>query len=1015
MKPLKITMQAFGPFAGCETVDFAQLGTRSFFLIHGPTGAGKTTLLDAICFALYGSTSGGERQPKAMRSDHADASMPTRVELEFALGEQRYRVERSPAQVRARLRGSGTTEVAATAELAVWESGAWSPLAQQASRVTEQIRGLLGFSEEQFRQVIVLPQGRFRDVLTANSSEREEILARLFRTEIYQRIEEALKRASAGLKEAAKRIEQQRAGVLGQVGVTNDTELADQIAAQDSALGAARAHQTSVAVQHNEARNALEAGRQARAALDEAVAAAAHHASVAEGLREHQARQARIEAARRAMAVAPALDRQARAKLGLARADALLGEANDALAAQAEAARKAADELQREQQKEPDRVEARQRVGDLDSIANALEAWQKAERERVSVSKALQAEQVAQDARQDELKKLGVARQSLTEQREVALKKAALKAAADADHERLVGQVAMLRELAAVREELAVCKAGRDQADTALNKAVAARDAALESRSGIERAWVAGQAARLAALLEAGCPCPVCGASEHPAPAHAGSEIVSDESLEVARTACSSAEAALEQARIRRQDADAQLQIVSNRLALLQQSLGELARLSLEEGERRQAAAAAACQAVTVAAQEQVALEQQLAELAERSEKTEQAIAQRQPVLENLKAEHAGAIAASTLHLNAVPEALRAPGALAAAHRTAIGLLEALDAALRKAQDADKRAVEALSAAQSRQRERAAACAQAVEERRDAEEALAVALRDHDFADPEACQAARLAASELAALEVAAREYEHARAQAEQRLTSAQARAKDLAPPDLAALGQRAAEAESALTNAIEAVEKARSRLEELGRAHTRLTQLAEENQDLMARYAVLGRLSEIADGQNPHRMTFQRYVLATLLDEVLEAASIRLLRMSRSRYELQRVQTQTDMRSAGGLDLQVFDHQTGTARPANTLSGGEGFLAALSLALGLADVVQSRTGGIQLETLFVDEGFGTLDPESLDFAINTLIDLQQGGRLVGIISHVTELRERIDVRLEVRPSTKGSRIAFAL
>jgi len=177
----------------------------------------------------------------------------------------------------------------------------------------------------------------------------------------------------------------------------------------------------------------------------------------------------------------------------------------------------------------------------------------------------------------------------------------------------------------------------------------------------------------------------------------------------------------------------------------------------------------------------------------------------------------------------------------------------------------------------------------------------------------------------------------------------------------------------------------------------------------------VLGRLSEVANGNNPRRMTFQRFVLATLLDEVLEAASLRLLRMSRGRYALQRVREQGDQRVAGGLDLEVFDHDTGGTRPANTLSGGEGFLASLSLALGLADVVQSRAGGIQLDTLFVDEGFGTLDPESLDFAIRTLLDLQQAGRLVGIISHVTELRERIDVRLEVRPGVAGSQAVLRL
>src|SRR5690606_35757018 len=175
--------------------------------------------------------------------------------------------------------------------------------------------------------------------------------------------------------------------------------------------------------------------------------------------------------------------------------------------------------------------------------------------------------------------------------------------------------------------------------------------------------------------------------------------------------------------------------------------------------------------------------------------------------------------------------------------------------------------------------------------------------------------------------------------------------------------------------------------------------------------YAVFGRLAEVAGGANPLRMSFQRFVLATLLDEVLEAASLRLARMSRNRYELQRRREAGDQRMAGGLELEVFDHYTGASRPANTLSGGESFLAALALALGLADVVQSRAGGVQMDTLFIDEGFGTLDPESLDFALSTLVDLREKGRMVGLISHVAELRERVDARLEVLAGPAGSRL----
>ena len=203
---------------------------------------------------------------------------------------------------------------------------------------------------------------------------------------------------------------------------------------------------------------------------------------------------------------------------------------------------------------------------------------------------------------------------------------------------------------------------------------------------------------------------------------------------------------------------------------------------------------------------------------------------------------------------------------------------------------------------------------------------------------------------------------------------------------------------------------------EQINRFTSWLDQLDRTGQEISAlegRYKAVGRIAEVANGRNAQGITFQRFVLVALLDDVLAAASHRLQVMSKGRFELERARERLDQRTAGGLDLMVFDAYTGTSRPVNTLSGGESFIASLSLALGLSDVVQAYAGGIKLETIFVDEGFGSLDPESLDLAFRALIDLQQGGRLVGIISHVPELKERVDVRLEIAPSNRGSTVKF--
>jgi exonuclease SbcC len=241
------------------------------------------------------------------------------------------------------------------------------------------------------------------------------------------------------------------------------------------------------------------------------------------------------------------------------------------------------------------------------------------------------------------------------------------------------------------------------------------------------------------------------------------------------------------------------------------------------------------------------------------------------------------------------------------------------------------------------------------------------------------------------------------------------AAAKDLVAADLPALESVAASAEKAVEENVAHQRVLAAKLAQLDATLARLRDLDAELATLDARHAVIGQIANVANGRNPYNMTFQRYVLGVFLDEVLYAASQRLRIMSRGRFLLRRVREAAGGRSAGGLDLEVEDTYTSTARPVSTLSGGESFLASLALALGLADVVQGYAGGIRLETIFVDEGFGTLDPEALDLAIRALRDLQQGGRLVGIISHVTELKEWIDARLEITRDRRGSSARFVI
>ena len=362
-----------------------------------------------------------------------------------------------------------------------------------------------------------------------------------------------------------------------------------------------------------------------------------------------------------------------------------------------------------------------------------------------------------------------------------------------------------------------------------------------------------------------------------------------------------------------------------------------------------------------------------------------------------------------------IPAELRDPAALQVARTASVktrdSLKQALDAATTAANKSSTTLTEVKTQEEASKQAAAKLAVQQTEKARDFDERLKAA----QFADAEAYRAARLDDEAIDTLDTGITAYDASLIAAGERQARAAAETCDLLRPDMAAQIAKHEASKAAQLAASNAVRDALAALDVTTKSVESLKRLSAGYQTLEARFAVLKQVADVASGANPQRMSFQRYVLATLLDEVLAATTMRLRVMSRGRYEMRRKLQAGDQRAAAGLDLEVFDQYTGTTRAVSTLSGGESFLASLALALGLSDVVQSYAGGIRLDAIFVDEGFGTLDPEALDYAIRTLKDLQQAGRLVGIISHVAELKEWIDARLEVKASQTGSVAAFVL
>lgn len=1011
MKPLELTMQAFGPFASVQTVDFTALGERALFLIHGATGAGKTTLLDALCFALYGDTSGGERDARAMRSDHAPADLPTAVTLEFALGTERFKVVREPAQRRPKQRGSGEREVPATAQLDRWDGAAWKSLATQPGKVTAAVVDLLGFDSEQFRQVVVLPQGRFRDLLTARSDAREAILQTLFRTERYREIGEALKREARDVEVAARELRIRRDTLLQQADAADEAEL--QARRSDSAgeLEHARAAEQVARQSDAAARAELAAGRDAVARLDELEQAQRAVTALEARLPETALLRGERDAARRAAAVEVAARAAELAQREHAQAGEAAANANKAHLVADEARRNTTALLQTEQAQEAVRQQLAKEVERLGELVKRC-ARLRTERDKLAdLHKRRDAAAVAIEA--------SATRHAELERQLSEIRAACEALKADAARGELFAMqlkeaeqaLARLEQHAQALQTLSRAEADAAQAARALAQADASLGAARNALAERELALRLSHAAALAAHLHQGEPCPVCGATEHPSPANAaerGGETDVTAEPDAERKVLAAAERQRDEAFTAHATRSAKTAELRERVEASAKSVGDLdaGALAARRAELTQSLADSKAAATALQAR-QAALGALEGDLANARKTQEQARHDR----DALEREIAAVDATVQTLGETVPEPMPEPVALEAERDAVSSRLASLVSALEKAQRAERDAVAAAERAEASRdaaRERLARAESALAS---AAEEFQACLTEQAFAGEAAFREARRPPGRVAALERDLAAFDEALAAARDRLARARTQAEGKLRPDIEALEHAAAERGRQLEAALSATQALGSRIARLDEVLAALAKLASDGAEIEKQYAVLGRLAEVAGGNNPLRMTFQRFVLATLLDEVLETASHRLSHMSRNRFELRRVRGVTDQRSAGGLELEVFDQYTGTTRPANTLSGGEGFLAALSLALGLADVVQSRAGGVQIETLFIDEGFGTLDPESLDLALRTLIDLQQSGRTVGVISHVAELRERIDVRIEVSGGNRGSQL----
>ena len=1047
MRPHKLTLCAFGPYAAEQVIDFDQLGGRNLFLITGPTGAGKTTVFDAICFALYGRASSMERDGAALRSHFAAGDAETFVELEFSLGDKRYRVRRSPWQLRPKKRGSGLTESEHDAEFKEMVAG--SVTISKPAAVDPKVVETLGLTYEQFRQIVMVPQGEFRKLITAGTREREDIFRKIFGTEQFlliqnklfdkaKLLEQELKSLQGQLEQTVRRIEPADDDELGGLLASPPYDVAgvlvglEQLLSRDEARAAAlKSEQERLTEQLQDKQKELFQAEELQRKLAARDAAAEAKQRLESRKTEVEAQRQQAERARKAATVRGAEENRQEWAARRQDRQRKLAEANESLQAANRQLMVAETALADERQRDSQRSELQAQQTRLEGLVGKV-ADLDSRRERLAelAHQAAQAEAALTQQQQqlENHKQALLACQSELEQaRAAATETPALQQrrdAAEASQAQIDKLGVALKELSGLAERFQAAEQRLTQAEQQREQAETAFEAA-------RNVFLQQQAAFLATRLQSGSPCPVCGSPDHPRPATGDGNAASESELKALEQTLKTARAEAEQCKRQFDEISGERQKQQLTADLLLEALAT---------EMRQAFIPVAAaeklnwlrQARTTLQSELRELRQQLQRLEQLKQREQQLVAeidgknrlteqleQQAKQLTEARSELLVAVRAEQELLRQLeaelPQAVRTQSALAEALRQNQAELQTLQAALERAVEARAsgelkrvQAETAKAAAQTALEDAATECVRA-------EEKFLAALAEAGFADASDYTGARLEAAQLLRLEAAITDYFEQLRSACDNFARIDAELAGAQMVETAPLQQQLAELKLAMDRCGEQAAELYARQKANRENLAQLTGLKQRFDRSAVQYAIASDLSKVARGDNNQRMSFERYILAAYFDEIVAAANLRLAKMTAGRYEMRRIDEKGKGGGQFGLELEVLDFYTGKYRHVKTLSGGEGFKASLALALGLADVVQAHAGGVAVDTMFVDEGFGTLDPESLQSAINCLIDLQRSGRLVGIISHVPELKDEIGARLEVQTGNGGSSAGFVI
>lgn len=1041
MRPLLLKMNAFGPYNGTQIVDFNELGDQTMFLITGPTGAGKTTVFDAITFALYGEASGRGREGDTFRSDYAKGKEKCFVELTFQIKGKEYFIRRYPKQ---KIEGRAT-EIASQVELHLPNGH----IITKINEANEEISTLLGLTAKQFKQIVLLPQGEFQKLLEAESKEKEAIFRTIFSTERFKQFQDILQEKQKALKELISGKVEWRNGSIKKLLVADDEELSSQLQAKDMNI----LHILELLEVYQERLSKKKEVLQVELKkIDESLQTLS--VQIANGIEGNQklARKQKLEEELKALdELLPIIEEKEREETKAKRAESIIyyekaileeqtrkvqlqhrieieqvkHKNNEQEFIQKEKAYSSIDEL------ENSKIPIIQKIANLEEKKNVMNEFESSQKALNQYQIAMNHEEKQKLQIEESLQQLLRKSQEMEEQLQIIQMKELELLQMETKYEKSVNQLkltqAFYKKYKEYTESIDLHNNKKQQflpIEKDFQEHKIQFDAANES-------FLFGQAGILAKGLVEGEPCSVCGSTHHPKKAELKLHIPTEQLLEKMKLELEGKDkirnellqeltkinSDLEKDKIDLEERSAQLQEVGVQLVLSDNILENL-NLIISKGkeiraindsfEKQLKELKLICSEKTVVEKkyEEIKVLQQQEEIKKQKSEEQYQIAFTNFVGEKKKVE---------VLQNKLPEDISSFNHLLQmieTHQSQVANITKEIVEIRRGYDAAKSAM-------NKSHEAILNFTEQLKETSSAEirkqEKFHEKLKESLFVSIEEYQNSKRTALQI-------NELEKERAAYVKEVTEKNGAYKSLVEQTE---GIHVVNIEELrISHQLVSTKKAEITEEENKINHQYLynktlqkeiVEISREIKDSEAEYSIVGQLSECANGKNEKRITFERYVLAAYFDDILIAANNRLEIMTNSRYVLQRKEEKSKGSGQSGLELEIIDSYTGKARHVKTLSGGEGFKASLSLALGLADVIQSYSGGVQIETMFIDEGFGTLDPESLDQAMNTLIELQSYGRLVGIISHVPELKERIGARLEITPSKEGSSVQFVL